>query len=369
LNKRWIVLLVRIVLSAVMLAVLLWRVPDFEASELVPDWRPASALWLVAAVLLTVASIALSAVRWQQVLHALDRPIGLRPLLPIYFAGQFVSNVLPSTIGGDVLRVARLTRINHSTERNVASVVLERLTGWLVLPVMSLIGLVINRGLLPDHDTAVFAFVVNGVALLALVVVIWLASHQRILGRFTGHDNWLRFLGSVHLGIVYLRKHPADAAKVLVAGFAYQTTLVLAALCAARVIGIDEAGITAMLAFIPVVLMVQVLPIGISGLGLREASLVLFLEPLGVPNAQAIALGLALYLLNVISSLLGAPAFALGGRHKGDEAADEDGDHEPTPYEEAELGLDPVESLSHLLDGAAPPGNGNGEADPAARVP
>lgn len=60
--------------------------------------------------------------------------------------------------------------------------------------------------------------------------------------------------------------------------------------------------------------MVQVLPIGISGLGIREASLWLFLSPLGVPHGQAIALGLALYLLNFVVSLAGAPAFAFGGR-------------------------------------------------------
>ena len=37
-----------------------------------------------------------------------------------------------------------------------------------------------------------------------------------------------------------------------------------------------------------------------------------FLGPLGVSTEQAIALGLLLYLLNVVTSLPGAPAFAIG---------------------------------------------------------
>jgi hypothetical protein len=41
---------------------------------------------------------------------------------------------------------------------------------------------------------------------------------------------------------------------------------------------------------------------------------VLFLGPLGVASEEAIALGLLLYLLNMAVSLLGAPAFATGGR-------------------------------------------------------
>jgi glycosyltransferase 2 family protein len=46
----------------------------------------------------------------------------------------------------------------------------------------------------------------------------------------------------------------------------------------------------------------------------REGAFVLFLGPLGVASEQAIALGLLLYLLNLVVSLLGAPAFATGGR-------------------------------------------------------
>ncbi len=102
---------------------------------------------------------------------------------------------------------------------------------------------------------------------------------------------------------------------MLVVGFAYQLVLVLAALMAAKAVGMSVAvGPTALLAFFPAVLIAQVLPISISGLGVREGAFVLFLTPLGVPTQQAIALGLLLYLLNVAVSLLGAPAFAVGGR-------------------------------------------------------
>jgi hypothetical protein len=53
----------------------------------------------------------------------------------------------------------------------------------------------------------------------------------------------------------------------------------------------------------------------------REGAFVLFLTPLGVSTEQAIALGLLLYLLNLGVSLLGAPAFAVGGRGRATLAA------------------------------------------------
>jgi uncharacterized membrane protein YbhN (UPF0104 family) len=69
------------------------------------------------------------------------------------------------------------------------------------------------------------------------------------------------------------------------------------------------------MAFMPVVAIVQVLPFPtIGGLGLREGALVVFLGPLGVSQSHAIALGLLVYGINLTVSLLGAPAFAAGGR-------------------------------------------------------
>ena len=63
-------------------------------------------------------------------------------------------------------------------------------------------------------------------------------------------------------------------------------------------------------------LIAQVLPISISGLGVREGAVRPVPPPLGVPRGQAIALGLLLYLLNLLVSLLGAPAFAMGRKEQ-----------------------------------------------------
>jgi hypothetical protein len=145
-------------------------------------------------------------------------------------------------------------------------------------------------------------------------MLLYAVADQRIGGRFAARDGWRRFAGAVHLGLDELRRQPRAAANVLLVGFAYQLVLVLAAVAAAQALGVRPAGLTALLAFFPAVAIAQVLPIGISGLGIREGAFVLFLGPLGVADEEAIALGLLLYLLNLGVSLLGAPAFAVGGR-------------------------------------------------------
>src|SRR5690606_16848876 len=133
---------------------------------------------------LTLVGIVLSALRWQKVLDALDIPARLPRLVSHYLAGQFVSNVLPTTIGGDVLRVSRLSRDTGESPGTFASAVLERLTGWLVLAAITLVGLAVDPGL-RDLGSATRVALSLGLGTLALLVgVLPAAGSTRIGGRF-----------------------------------------------------------------------------------------------------------------------------------------------------------------------------------------
>ncbi len=313
-SKRRVVSAVRVLLTAVMLAVLVTRV---HPSSLVPRWDVDTVGWIVGAMVATLAGIAIASLRWQRVLSTLDLPHRISKLLPTYLASLFISNFLPTTIGGDVLRVTRVSSENGETPRTFASVVLERLTGWVVLPLITLAALAINPTLLhlPDGDDAArLAVLISVGTLTLLILVLWAAGHPRLGGRLASNAGWKRFTGAIHLGVARFRHQPGRAAEVLLASVGYQLAIVVAAFLAARALGLG-VGWTAFMAFMPVVAIVQVLPFPtVGGLGLREGALVVFLGPLGVSHSLAIALGLMVYAINLSVSLLGAPAFAVGRR-------------------------------------------------------
>jgi uncharacterized membrane protein YbhN (UPF0104 family) len=319
-NKPW-VLPVRIMISVALLAALFWQVrDDFTWSELLPEWSLASLAWLVGAIGLLLVGFVLSTVRWQQVLVALDVEERFRRLFSHFLAGQFISAFLPGTVGGDVVRMTRLTKDTGSGPMSFASVVLERLTGWIVLPLITYLGFLVNPGLRHVGPTRV-AFTIATGTLIALVLILVAVDHPKLGGRFADSQGWRRFAGAVHLGVGKLRRKPSAALSVIGAGFAYQMSLVLAALLAARALGINQLGFTALMAFFPAVLIAQVLPISIGGLGVREFALVFFLGAVGVGKEQALALGLLFYVLTLVASLSGAPSFAVGGRFSNAEDA------------------------------------------------
>ncbi len=311
------------VISLVALAVLLPR----SARLIGPVWSPTALLWLAAAILVTLAGVGLAIVRWQRVLAVLEVPAKTRALLSHYMAGLFVSNFLPTTIGGDLLRVSRLSASNGESPRSFASVVLERLSGWLVLPVISLVAFAVNPGLLraPIFESSRLVVVISVVTLVTLAGLLAAASSSWVGDRLVARSGWRQFANAVHVGMARFRRRPGMAAEVLVVGFAYQLAVVLAAFLAAKALGLQISW-TAVLAFMPAVAIVQVLPAPtIGGLGVREGAFVLFLHPLGVSTDQAITLGLLVYGLNLLASLLGAPAFAAGGRALGAAGVDTSG--------------------------------------------
>jgi uncharacterized membrane protein YbhN (UPF0104 family) len=304
----------RILASAVMLGLLLPRM--HLPSLLPPGHHGDTVLFLILGLLTTLAGIILSAWRWQRVLGALEVDTRLPNLVSHYLAGQFVGNFLPSTIGGDVLRVSRLSAASEVPGPSVfASVVIERLTGWIVLPLLTLAGLALQPSLLRLGVASELALALSIGTLLLLAGIVAAAGSRRMAGRFAANEGWTRFIGAVHVGIDSLRRRPQAAAGIIGVATVYQLSPVLAAWFATRALGL-HLPMLALLAFTPVVAIAQVLPLSLNGLGIREGAFVLFLGPLGVSTGQAVAVGLVVYALTLAVSLLGAPAFAVGGRSR-----------------------------------------------------
>jgi glycosyltransferase 2 family protein len=311
-RRHSLLLWLRILVSAALLAVLVTKI---HPEHLLPKHQHLSTLvFLAAGLFLTGLGVVLSAWRWQRVLHVFDADAPLRTLASHYFAGQFVGNVLPSTVGGDVLRISRGAATTGSGSVAFASVAIERLSGFIALPLIVFFGFLIRPSLI-EGEHAWMALAIAAGSLLLLAVIVLFAASPRLAGRFKENENWTRFIGAVHVGIDRLRHRPRDAFGILGAAIVYQLSVVSAVLCAAHVLDL-ALPTAAVVAFVPAVAMAQTIPLSVSGFGVREGLLVLFLTPLGVSTGGAVALGLLWYAMLLVVSLFGAPSFAVGHRHR-----------------------------------------------------
>jgi uncharacterized membrane protein YbhN (UPF0104 family) len=313
-RNDWRRTLLRLAVSVTFLVVLFGRLPDVSVSDLVPTFSAATVGWIAAAVVVHVLAYGLQTLRWAEVSGTLGIHLPFRRLLSHLLAGEFVSNALPTSFGGDVVRVVRQGRDAGDFADAFASTSLERLTGWLVLPLLSVAGLLGQPDLLGLGTATTVAVVVDAVTVVALVALLWVAGHERGAGRLVGRAGWRRYLGAVHLGIVAFRHRPGRVLRVLAAGVGFQFLQCVSVWAAARALDLDQVTLWAAMAFFPPTAVLQNFPFALGGLGVREAAFVLFFGALGVADADAIALGLLVYVVFVVASVAGAPSFALGAR-------------------------------------------------------
>lgn len=298
-------MIARLAGTAAIFALIWWRFPDLDLAELVPKWRPTLIAWLALAFALTLASYALQTLRWQGVLSALGVHPPLPRLFTTFMAGQFVSSGLPTTFGGDVVRIAGLS--GHTDPRTgFASVTLERLTGWLVLPAISFTSFAAEPELLrQSHGVGWSAVTVCAVTLVALCGLLGLVAGGWC-ARFVDTGSWRDWLGSVHQAVHGVGRSPRSVGRVLVAGIAFQVCMCLAVWAVGRSLGVAAVTPAAALAFVPAASILMNLPVGFGGLGVREAAFVTYFGALGAPRAQCISLGLVVYAIGLITSTLGA---------------------------------------------------------------
>jgi uncharacterized membrane protein YbhN (UPF0104 family) len=300
--------LLRVVVSMGALIFILSTVGLEKVADLI---RRADLLLMLVAFLLVVAGIVVRAVRWMALLRALEIQVPLRRLVGLYFVGTFFNAFLPSGLGGDVVRVLELTQDTHAAAA-AGTVIVDRLTGLLVLFAMALAALPFSGDLLPTETVSAIGLLSAG-GLVAGGVVL----QGGLLRRWS---RWLpgplSLTGEGALARVYRAVTgcgPRAVAWALGVSLLFNLLLVALNYLVARAVGVDIA-LAYFLLFVPVLSVTLTLPISIGGLGVREGMAVLLFTQAGVGEAAAVAASLGVYLLStVLAGLLGGLVYLAQG--------------------------------------------------------
>jgi uncharacterized protein (TIRG00374 family) len=305
--------LLRLAVAAGLTAVLLWKSQPATVAALVAhaDVGP-----LLVAVALVVLDRTLMACRWFWLLRpfsSADAP-PLLQLVRVFFVSTFVGTFLPASIGGDAVRAAALARLRVPLADAVASVFMDRVLGVVSLLGMAAAALWLARDL-PARGVVLGALVLTA-ALCAVVgamtfsarVATWIVSTLRLV-------PWKRLQrggASVVQAVQRYARHHRLLGLVVVASVAVQILRVIQGYALGLALGI-QAPLPTYFAFIPIILLVMLLPITVNGLGTSQAAFLLFFGRAGVPASAAFALSVLFVALGVVGNLPGGLLYAWGG--------------------------------------------------------
>jgi uncharacterized membrane protein YbhN (UPF0104 family) len=295
-SKRVAITVLRVVVS---LSILVYIVTRISTDDLLARARDAAYLRLAAVALLFVLMALLVALRWRLLAGWLGLALPARLAVRAVFLGLFGGQLLPSSIGSDVLRGWVVGRQTGRIRLVAASLVADRLTAFCGASLL----LALAYALVARGPSRLPAIVVSAAAFAtaALLLAFLAASTGRLQGLRKAALALFRQLGAIDAA------EPRSAPLALAVGMAVviHAAATIAAALSASAYGIDSS-LATWLAIIPVSVIASALPVSINGWGVREGVIVALGAGQGLAPADALLVSLTLGAGNILASLPGA---------------------------------------------------------------
>ncbi len=313
---RTLNLILRLVFAGGLTAWILWKSHPSEVATAASgaSWGP-----IVLAMLLVLADRTLMAYRWVALLYAIspDSRRQFTAVMRIFFVSTFVGTFLPASVGGDAVRSYQATRLNIRGGDAIASVFMDRMLGVASILIMAIVGLALARDLASSR-AVVAGLIVTAAVCVATVLLIFSEPVAALAARGLAlvpvaavHRVGTRIIESVR----QYAGHPGPLVTVLVCSVGVQILRIVQ--CYFLGVGLHvPAGLSAYFAFVPLILLVMLLPVTVSGIGTSQAAFVWFFAQAGVPAASAFALSVLFVALNVVGNVPGALLYMAGPRSR-----------------------------------------------------
>ncbi len=276
------------------------------ANEVIQNMKNINPLYLILITILFFFYYLIFSLRWNFLLKAQKIEISkVRSYLYITIS-FFFNNFLPSGLGMDMIRSAYAGG-KENFEKALGASIMERILGMIG---MMLIGI-----------TAIFSwkakFAKLSILYIGLIILIILIYYLLTSLKVSWLKEKLLSIKFLNLGDSIRKFYRAfkiykNKRRIILVGIGYsilvQVFIILINYFTAKGLVIPIP-IFALLAYIPIITVISLIPITINGLGLREAAYVYFFCLLNITEGQAMSLSLVFFFTSVIASCAGGIVF------------------------------------------------------------
>jgi len=268
-------------------------------------------IWLAAAVLIMIAQISLGALRWQKIVRHCNTPdeppFTIANAFRYLFIAAFFNQTLPSTVGGDAVRIWLLGRDNGGWKSATYSVLIDRMVGVLVLAILVIFCLPWSFALISDIAGRVALLIVGFGSIGACIIFLALG-----FVRWRWLDRWwlTRQLVAAASNARAVSGSASSMAHILAYSLIIHLISVTAAWCLAKAVAAPLEWSQALLLVLPV-LLISTVPLSIAGWGTRETAMVLAFGYAGLPESDGLIVSVLFGIAQFTAGLLGGAIWIL----------------------------------------------------------
>ena len=293
--RALLTLTIRILVSLALLYLAL-RGINFSAIEL--RLSQINLGWIAIAILVTVFQIFLGALRWRVISGLCQAPLTDLQAFRYNMIGAFFNQTLPSSIGGDAVRLWLVSRTGAGWRSATYSILTDRAVGLIALALIIVASLPWSYGMIDDASGRLalvfvdFAALAGGLGFLLLGYLPW-----------PWLDSWwptkhVRACSVIANRVIFNRR---SGPKIAVLSLSIHVLAVVIAWCAVRAIT-APADFEQIFLLTPPIMLITMMPISIAGWGVREATMMVAFGYAGLARADG----------TVVSILFGTVYFIVG---------------------------------------------------------
>jgi uncharacterized protein (TIRG00374 family) len=312
--KKILAILLRVGISLILLLFLFRYIDKQSLSEII---KHSDKGLLFFAFIIFSLNYLFCFLRWEMLLKAININLPSKRIIISFAGGIFFSLFLPSTIGGDFMRSMDLAAYTKRPREVVATVFLDRLSGYIGLVVLSLIALIFGWRLLEDRVILISVLLITGLLitiLLALFNKFFYEKINKILSIFSA-GRIIESIKNLHHEIHLFRNRKEIVFKNLALSVLIQIVTPLSFYIIALSFGLKMSMIYFFI-FLPIIGAITLLPISIGGLGLRDATTIFFFAKVGVTKDLAFAMSILNFSFIVIYAGIGGLIYVLTVHHR-----------------------------------------------------
>lgn len=306
-SKRKIVIpaWLRFFLSAMIIAFLFTKVDIALFASIVSRAAPE---WLLAGLCLIFLEQLAVSIAWRAMLASKGHKVPFRKMLHIIIVSNFIGFVFPSTAGADVVRVLGLSKYISSASDAFSSMVIFRVSGYVLMFTIALISATFFADRLPD--TLAIKAISVALAVGFCVGFLALIFSGKALGileiglKKIGMENIYSKIETLYKAFSFYLSHKG-AMKVAFAGALFmQLERIFYVYVISLALGL-EIDLAAICLFVPIIMALTLIPVSISGIGVREGGYVFLFAYAGLNTAQAMSLSICGFALSLVYVMLG----------------------------------------------------------------
>jgi hypothetical protein len=308
-NKKILTTSLKILVSFLLLA---WMFSKVEWAELRNTLQNVQLPWLLAALAWVAISVGISVIKWGYILKASKLNLPYRVLWKSYWAGLFFNNFLPSSIGGDGIRIYWTGKHSGDMPGATASVVVERVLATMGLCLAALLVAPFSQVRIPGLLGLFLTIFLVSTFILILILFPGLTSH--IEKRLVRWPKVQKFVVGFASHGVRLRNRPAYLVKALGWSVIFQFCVVMVNWCIFKGLSVNALSFLQASYLIPATSIAAMLPVGVNGYGLREGAYMTLFSTLAIPGSVAMTASILFALIVSLASLWGGWVWIREGR-------------------------------------------------------